>query len=306
MDFTASPEFQIVLQLLSPDYMWSASERYGKGDAIKGSRLAYVETRKLIRLLVNNAREREKEEQQLDRLPKDLELAMLIRNLGWPIFANIPKLIPITNDWRKMANTFWPNGTPINGGFRVSVGDTKFSDVYEATIMATSRLLKQHNDSNRAVLDGRVWKRSDSLVMVHFELRNGLMSMVMDPAKRDQQWVHRKLRKGLKTAVKFSRTKMAPYSAKLLMEWAKAGFIGSPAGAMISGCPGAEEGYGALVPCNGIPMVICVNEPTDGKVFIGVTLDHRALDGNAAKGIYMFLQNEIKEILNEDINHRRS
>jgi hypothetical protein len=175
--------------------------------------------------------------------------------------------------------------------------DAGFQSVYEAAIIATSRMLKEEPELNRAVLDGRVWQRSDSLVMVHFEIRTGLMSMVMDAARRDPECVRRKLRRGLKTAVKFSKTEMAPYSTQLLIEWARAGFIGSPAGAMVSGCPGIEYGWGALVPCNGIPLVVCVNQPIDGRVFIGVSPDHRAFDGKQVPYIHGFLYEHIREIL---------
>lgn len=300
MELIDAPEFQIILQLLSPDYIWSAAERYGKGDAIRGARKAYIETRKLIRLLVNQARERERKEQGLDRLPRDLEFALLLRSLGWPVYGSIKKLIPVSDEgWRRLANAFWPNGTPIPGGLTIPVKDAKFTDVYEAAIIATSRMLEEHPEFNRAVLDERVWQRSDNLVMVHFEIRTGLMSMVMDASKRDREWVNKKLRKGLKTAVKFSRTEMARYSTQLLIEWARAGFIGSPAGAMISGCPGVQYGWGALVPCNGIPLVVCVNEPIDGKVFLGISPDHRAFDGKQVPYIHGFLYEHIQEILDD-------
>jgi len=298
MKLIDSPEFQIVLQLLSPDYMWSAAKEYGDGDAIKGSRKAYAETRKLIRLLVNQARETEKQAQGLDKLPRDLELAFLIKSLGWPIFAQVPELVQVKDEgWRRLAAAFWPQGTPINGGFYMEVGEADFSEVYEAALIATSRMLHDFPDMNRSFLDGRVWQRADSLVMLHFEIRTGIVSMVMDAHKRDMPWVHKKLRKGLRTAVKFSKTEMTKYSTQLMIEWAGAGFLGSPAGAMVSGAPGIEQGWGALVPCNGIPLVICVNEPIDGRVYIGVTPDHRVFDGNVAKTVHGILRYHIEGLL---------
>jgi hypothetical protein len=298
MELINTPEFQLIIQLLSPDYLWSAAKNYGDGDAIKGSRKAYYETRKIIRLLVNQAREREKKEKGLDKLPKDLELAFLIKSLGWPIFAQVPELVQIEDEgWRKLAATFWPQGTPINGGFYMPVNTSCFEKVYEAAILATSQLLHDVPALNQAYLDGRVWQRADSLVMVHFEVRKGLVSMVMDAQKRDVDWVHKKLRKGFRTAVQFSKTEMSKYSTHLMIEWAKTGFLGSPAGAMVSGAPGIEQGWGALVPCNGIPLVICVNQPIDGKVYIGVTPDHRVFDGKVAGVIHKYLRGSIMETL---------
>lgn len=122
--------------------------------------------------------------------------------------------------------------------------------------------------------------------------------MVMDSSKRDIPWVQRKLMKGLKTAVKFSKTEMAAYSSQLLIEWAKSGFICSPAGAMVSGAPGTAMGWGALVPCTGIPLVVCVNEPqANGTTFISVVPDHRAFDGKIARDIYSWLGYSIPKIL---------
>jgi hypothetical protein len=92
---------------------------------------------------------------------------------------------------------------------------------------------------------------------------------------------------------------MGKVSTKLLVEWAKKGFLGSPAGAMISGCPGAPMGWGALVPANGIPLVVCVNKVIDGKCFIGVTPDHRAFDGGECSVIFDYLTTEINQTLEE-------
>jgi hypothetical protein len=296
MDLIDSPEFQIILQLLSPDYMRSAAARYGDGDIIRGAPEAYIETRKMTRMLVNQARERNRVPGE--RLPRDMEFALLMRNLGWPLLHKMPALESVADEgWRRLACAFWPNGTPINGGFKMYVGDASFQDVYEAAIIATSNFLHHYPQYNRAVLDDRVWSRKDSALMVHFEVRNDLRSLVMDPRRRDTIWVHRKLSKGLRSAVKFSKSEMGKYATQLLIEWARAGFISAPAGAMVSGAPGIEYGWGALVPSNGIPLVICVNEPIDKRVFIGVTPDHRAFDGKVAKHSHQFLYDNITEIL---------
>lgn len=299
MDILNTPEFQIIVQLLGPEYFWSAAQNYGNGDAIRGAPEAYDETRKIIRRLVNQARERERKPGE--RLPRDLEFALLLRSLGWPLFAKVPELKEVKDEgWRKLANAFWPEGTPINGGAFAEVGDVGYYDVYVATIKAVSIMLKEHPETNLAVLDGRVWQRDDPNVMVHFEVRDDLRSMIINAHDKEMQWIERKLRKGLRSAVKFSKSDMGKVSTQLMCEWARAGFIGSPAGAMIAGCPGATWGWGALAPANGIPLVVCVNKVTDDhKCYIGVTPDHRAFDGKVAATLYDYLIPKIEEIVHD-------
>jgi hypothetical protein len=291
-----APEFQVILQLLSPDYMWSTARIYGEGDAIRGAPKAYDETRKMIRMLVKQARERERVPGE--RLPRDLEFALLMRSLGWPLLSQVPRLDSVTDEgWRRLAIALWPTGANIRGGAFLNVGSVSFQDVYVAAIIATSRMLKEYPETNRAVLDNRVWQRKDFNVMVHFEVRNDLRSMVLTPHDKDIDWVEKKLFKGLRAAAKFSKTEMAKYSTQLLIEWARAGFIGSMAGAMVSGCPGATYGWGALAPANGIPLVVCIGKVENGKCFLGVTPDHRAFDGKVSAIFYEYLKPTIEEVL---------
>ena len=63
-------------------------------------------------------------------------------------------------------------------------------------------------------------------------------------------------------------------------------------------------GWGALVPCNGIPLVLCVNKVMNGKCFIGVTPDHRAFDGNVASKVYDYLIQEMNDVLQEEADAR--
>lgn len=292
---------QLICHLLSPEYVWQAAEAYGDGDPVRGAPEAALEIRKLIRKIITAERG--------DR-GRDLEMALLMRALGWPVWAGLKdtewRLLPLKDEgWRELAQAFWPNGTPISGGFHVDVPEGMgFSDVYRAAIRATSKMLEHCSETNRAVLNGRVYKRRDSYVMIHFEVRNDLRSMVMDCAKRDDEWVERKMKRGLKSAIKFSKSLMGKISTKLLVEWAKKGFLGSPAGAMISGCPEAPMGWGALVPSNGIPLVVCVNKVMDGKCFIGITPDHRAFDGSGCSTIFTYLTAEMNQLLEEEADAR--
>jgi hypothetical protein len=302
MDLIKTPEFQIILQLLSPDYMWSAARQCGDGDAIIGAPKAYKQTRTMIRGLINQARDREKKEKGLDRLPKDLEFALMMRALGWPLFGQLPPLLPLRDrGWYRVAQAFWPQGEIIPGGFWIDVPKaTCFNDMYKATIMGVSYMLDNFAYTNKAVLDGRVWQRSGAEVMIFHETRSDLKPQVINPAGRDKVWLERKIFKGMKTAVKSSKSEMNDYTTQLLVEWARAGFIGSPAGAMVSGCNGADQGWAALAPANGIPLAVCVNAihgTIHDKCYLGVTLDHRAFNGKIASLIYSHLDQYITEKL---------
>ena len=292
----ALPEeaLQLICQLLSPEYVWEAAEAYGEGDPVKGAPQAALEIRKLIRKIVSAERG--------DR-GRDLEMALLMRALGWPVWAGLKdtewRLVPLEHEgWRELAQAFWPQGTPIHGGFELEVPEgLEYFDVYKTAIRATSRMLAYYPEMNRAVLNGKVYQRRDSYVMTHFEVRDDLRSMVMDCATRDDVWVEKKMRRGLRSAVKFSKSMMGKISTKLMVEWAKKGFLGSPAGAMISGCPSAPMGWGALVPANGIPLVVCVNKVVNGKCFIGITPDHRAFDGGGVSVLFDYLPLEMSRLL---------
>lgn len=296
LDKVDEAALQAIIQILSPEYMWEAARQCGGGDVIRGAPDAAIEARKIIRVIMRGVRERGK---------RDLEMALLMRALGWPVWQSFKhkdwKLLPVEDEgWRKLAMAFWPNGTAIPGGFYAEVGTATFDEVYRATIRATSSMLMEHPELNRAVLDQRVWQRRDPYVMVHYEVRHDLRSMTMNPENRSDEWVKKKLSRGLKAAVKFSKSDMGAVATDLMCQWAKYGFLGSSAGAMLSGSPKTPMGWGALVPANGIPLVICVNKVMDKKSFIGVTPDHRALDGSHAGTIGDYLSVEITRLLMEE------
>ena len=48
------------------------------------------------------------------------------------------------------------------------------------------------------------------------------------------------------------------------------------------GAVGVESGWSAIVSGNGIPLAVSIGQIKDGRVRIGTTIDHRALDGSHA------------------------
>lgn len=299
-------EFRKILKLLEPEGFWTRATKLGAGDPVFGAPAAMRERRAQIRKIVNKYRKKHGR-------GLDLEIALLMRTLGWPLMGQYRHPTRhMTSSFRPLACAFWPQGQPIPGGIWIDVKDHDFFQVYRGTIRAVSQMLKDKPMYNLAVLDNRVWQRNDSQVMVHIETRTDLWSPCFSAVDKTDEWLKRRLRKSMKSVVKFSKKALSKTAIDLMIQWAEYGFLGSPAGAMISGCQGSDIGWAALVPANGIPLAVCVNRVKHGKCFIGVTPDHRAFDGKRdLEGIYDYLEQSIPlhvEVLpyEEDLNHRWS
>lgn len=280
---------QLIAQVLHPDSVWSAAEEYGEGDPVLGAPQAYKEARTMVRDVVYAARKREK-------LGKDLGLALMMRNLGLaaPNERVQVKIMPDHNNWRKTACKFWPGGGPMMGGLTVET-NLSFEKFYRKVIKITSQMLVEEPETNRAVLDNRIWQRLDGNVMIHFEIDGEIRSMVFNPGYKLNPWIDMKIRRGMKAALKIGKTQLVPLMNYLMQEWAERGFLISTAGAMVSGAPYIPMGWAPLVACNGIPLTICVNRIQDNKCFIGITPDHRAFDGAACNKIYWYLEKNLDE-----------
>lgn len=281
-------EFNKIIRLLEPEGFWKRATKLGGGEPVLGATATARERRAEIRKIISKYRKKHGR-------GFDLELALLMRTLGWPLIGQYraPTLYE-GSSFRRLACAFWPQGAAIPGKVVVETDDADQYLVYRSTCRAVSQYLKETPMRNLAVLNGRVWRRHDSQIMTHVETRTDLWSFCFSAADRTDDWVQKRMRKGLFSAVKFSKKALSKVAVDLLIKWADYGFLASPAGAMISMCGQSDDGWGALVPANGIPLVICVNRVTDGKCSIGVTPDHRAFDGKGdMEAIYAYLRKEI-------------
>jgi hypothetical protein len=193
-------------------------------------------------------------------------------------------------------------GCLIPGGVRIRVGSATQADVNRAGILAVSRMLHEKPNLNRAILDGRVWKRRTAEVMVHASLKaERIRSMIFDCHDKSNQWLMRRMRRATRALLQTERHEILPgvktavVGVEMMRAW-MGKFIVSSAGAMVSLAPKVPQGWAALVP-NGVPLAVTVCEVADGWCWLTATIDHRAIDGGGAGDIYQYLRGEVPKIL---------
>jgi hypothetical protein len=296
-------DIRTILTWFGPDWIHDAAADYGTGgDKVLGAVLAFDEARRLARQYIQFVRQRD------GVRVADLKLALLYRATGHsPGLRARRHVLPLPeNDWRETAvGWLWPDGPAlIPGGACVQVGRSTQLDVNRAAILAISQMLHRHPQWNRAILDGRVWARRTAEVMVHAGLRTErIRGMIFDCHDKDAKWLNRRMARALRAILKSETHELLPgvtaadVGVAMMRRW-MGRFIASPAGAMVSLAPKVPQGWAALVP-NGVPLAFTVCRVEDGLCWVTATIDHRALDGAAAGGIYQYLEAEIPRILEE-------
>lgn len=312
-------DLQTILGWLSPDYLIPAAREHGIPAALElwgseetvrqtaqdprflavlGARAAYQEVRTQIRSYARYVRWRE------EVSARDLGLAQALRRAGY--LSNFQPVFPFPlTDWRTTAQVFWPQGEGrIPGDMRVYVGDADQKQVDLSCIKAISECLREVPEVNRALLQGRCWRRSDSHVMLHLmPAPEQVRSVVVDAARFSLPRLREWLSRAIKSMVRAERSELKPFSDELLQAWARTGFIGSPSGAMIScaGSSGVYKGKASLLTeANGIPLAFTVGRVEDRHVWITADVDHRAVDGPQMGRCYRFLEKRIVELLHAD------
>lgn len=287
-------DVQIISGFMAPDYILPAAESYGRGCAVAGAQLAYREARTAIRDYVKMAR------QARGTPERDLSLALLLRAIGWvPWDYKHPTDLPTEDvEAREMATLSWPSGGNIPGAVELEVGAASHDEVYRAVCIASSQALAYHK-LNRCVLQGKVYQRWDQKVMVHLRTRQGLRSTVMTPYDKDTAWVAKHIRRALKSALKIEKHEFQTVGKQLFEAWLRAGFIVSPAGMMISSAPRVPLGWAELVPGNGISLAATVCKVRNGRCWVTLRPDHRAIDGEEAGYFYEYLEKHVPQILGE-------
>lgn len=312
-------DLQTLLGWLSPDYMIPAAQEAGVARAVElwgaeeavrqaaddprflavlGAHEAYLEVRAQIRSYARYVRWRE------GARARDLGLAQALRRAGYMGNFQVVYPFPLT-DWRSTAWSFWPRGEGrIPGDMQVPVGAASQRLVDLACVKAISECLRAVPEVNRALLQGRCWRRVDTHVMLHLmPAPEQVRSVVLDAARLSLPTLRRRLSQATKAIVRAERSELKPFSDELLQLWAKPGFIGSPAGAMIScvGSSGVYKGKAALLAdVNGIPLAFTVGRVENGYVWITADVDHRAIDGPQMGHCYRFLEKRIVELLDAE------
>jgi hypothetical protein len=283
-------DLRIAEALLSPEYMIPLAREYGEGDPVRGARFAWREVRGLLREWVRHVRQR-------DKLGTDLDLSFSFKHLG--IIGTYCEVIPVINEpWRDRALQSWDGPGVIHSKVEVSTGRLSYREINCCALRAISKALKRVPFANRAILDGRCWQRVSSELLLNFELRGDMHSVVFDADGKTDDWIHRKIKRALTAAKHIQRHELAWFGRDLSLKWAKTGLISSPAGAMVAllGRSGLDCGYAPLLPKNGIPAVItvCAFNPETQRVMITGSLDHRVMDGRTTSRFFNVIKEEME------------
>ena len=154
---------------------------------------------------------------------------------------------------------------------------------------------------NRAQLDGRTWLRTTGHILVPVRIgEDDLRGVVMEPWRRPPSQVIPELTSAIRANVKAKRRfpELVEVGTQLGIEWARVGPIHSVAGALVSlvaDDDGIDDGLNALPP--GIVAAVCVNRIVEGRVTLGVQIDHRALDREHITLAHEYLRKEVARCL---------
>jgi len=281
-------DLRIAEALLSPEYMIPLAREYGEGDPVRGARAAWLEVRGILREWVRHVRKR-------DAARTDLGVSFSFKHLG--VVGNYSGVLEVKEErWRQTAIQCWDYPAQILGQVKVEVGHSTSTEINYSAMRAVSKALTLVPLANRALLDGRCWQRVSPDIMVNFELGGDMNSTVFNATGKSDDWLRRKMHRAIKAARKLHKHELADFGAMLSAKWAKAGFISSPAGAMLSLMTntGVHSGYGPLVPGNGIPVAIAVCSADDDTVTVGGTFDHRVIDGRTETRFLKTIKEEME------------
>jgi hypothetical protein len=260
---------------------------YGGTDPVMGAWAAYRELRAKVRRAARVIAARE------EKPLAGTGFALAMRAMGYVGRFQPVNRLTLT-DWREASPDVLGEEIAIPGGVWVGVGRARQRELNLASFRAISDALVRFPYLNRAFLKGRVYERSSGEVMVHTSPKlDVIRSVILDPSTARSTW--KQWAKALKGMKRAEDHWLRPLGTFLLRQWCKAGFIASPAGAMVSpvGDSGVEFGWPPLIPGNGIPLAISICKPVDGKAFFGVRPDHRVLDAPHLGPLYQHLKEEI-------------
>jgi hypothetical protein len=308
MDVLKTADLNTLGLWLSPDFMVPLARFHGNGDPILGANQAYKEVRGLIRSYAKYVRWRENK-----RGEKDIGLAQAMRALGYA--GNFQRIVPLRDAplFRKTAFSFWPMGVGAEtpGEVEVEVGDASDKRVKAAALKTVCQMLKAIPSLNLAILDNRVWQRRSPEIMLNVVIEREVRSMVFSAASLTLKEINSFMFRGLRRLMEIENHPLRFMTNQLLECWAEyfweskgTGYIASPAGAMVTFVPNSRKmvarGSAALVPFNGIPLVINVSFVGPEKVCFSCTPNHVAIDGDTIGAGYEFMHDRLQKILGEE------
>ena len=276
---------------MSPDYMIPCAAEWGEGDPVMGAEGAFRETRDLIRSYARFIAHRDQE------LVSGLGLAQALRAMGYAGRYQRVTEMP-RGEWFPVASSFWAQGGgDMSGYVEIPTWDKGQSFVDHSFIGVVSTMLHERRHLNRAFLQERLYQRWTPDVMVHVELSpDEIRSVVIRAHELGVREIKKRLIRAMRGVLTAEKHSFRMIAGQLLQNWAKRGLIASPAGAMVSlvGDSGVPRGRAPLVRTNGIPLSFTLGKVKDGRVIVGLTADHRALNGSHCGEIYTYLREKLE------------
>jgi hypothetical protein len=297
-------DVRVLTMILHPEYVVRAARELGLGNAVVGSEAVVLEIKQMIISVVRGIVARHRL-----RMRRDPEFRNEVREFVSGLRGAVKHLISMgqrvepfeSSEWRKMAAVTGPPNEPwpIFGDFEVPIpGHVPDDYLGRAVIRATSEMLAEHPEWNRAFLECEVWQRTSPEVLVYVEpWPEIIMGAVVNGAHRTDRDVRMQILAYIK-AVKRGKGELTPVFNFLAADWLKHSAIASAGGATLSILlgTGMYRGHGPIVRANGIPIALVVGDRHYGSVNVGVTLDHRCFDGRQGGNIHACLREKTMKL----------
>lgn len=287
-DVLTDGEVRLIAHLLSPDYLASAARSFG-GDPVAGIEPALREVQGMLRPLLRWV---------YRRGAAKGEVRTALEALGYR--GRRQDVIPLRGTpWRQTAIATWDRGCPIDSAVTIQGVPEDQSLVFRAVLRSLGRLVAESPHLNRAVLEHRLWQRTTPEIMLHVRTEpDQIDSVVIDVSDLGDAELRSMLRGEYRRLKRRRAHRYAPIGDQIIRAWLQSGFLVSTASCMVTdlGSLGIEAGYSAIVPGNGIPLAVAVGKVIDGRVNVGTTIDHRALDGSHAGEVHEWLRQSVPRL----------
>lgn len=265
-------DIRLVGLLLSPEYVKGAAKEYGNGDLVLGAPLAFAEVRSQCRQYLSYVRVRD------HITTRDLKPALALRAAG--LAGKLHRIVPLDED-RSVEFQMFSGPADIPAFIQKDIADPW------TVIPILSQMFKDLPHLNRAVLDGRCWKRLSPELMLNIRTEEFTQSVVFDASELSVRDVKRHVVKARRRFKDCMDNELFGPGRQILGSWLESGFITSSASCMVSIYNAPAIGWSKLVN-NGIPATFTISPKG-----IGTGLDHRAYEGEHSAEIVNYLMKEL-------------
>lgn len=287
-----------IYMLLSPGYVVPAAASHGGGNPVVGAKAAWAEIKEQVRgygeFALERARQRGVDVKLIAR-----DMLFVQRMLLWSENTQELTLLQDTTSFRRLMVGNARGTTHVIYGLSVPItlAGWRTCDTVAlrcAVVRALGWLLIENPVLNRAVLPARseqasVWQRTTPHIVTPVEFRgDDISAVVLDPTA-ENLFAH--LQAQFKPVIAVHRHPLYYLTNELMLDWLRAGFIGSWGGVWVSDISQGHQQWALpiFVEGAGIPISVVINPVHGDHVQLGIAIDHRALDGDHGRLIHQRL-----------------